>query len=148
MTTLIRSIVVAGVLVVLVGVHTASAQIIGPVEFTTAFPFTVGNATVPAGSYTISPDFDNGQILELTGSNTGVFFQAANVETQKLPSKTEVVFKRYGDGYVLHSVWVAGTRDGVEASATEAEKHHAQKGAPIGEERVEAHKRAQTSERR
>jgi hypothetical protein len=148
MTALIRSIVVAGVFVVLVGVHTASAQIAGPVEFTTAFPFTVGNATVPAGSYTISPDFDNGQIFELTGSNTGVFFQVANVETAKVPSKTEVVFKRYGQGYVLHGVWIVGSRDGVEATMAEAEKHHAKHGGPTGEERVEAHKKVQTSERR
>jgi hypothetical protein len=148
MTAVIRSIVVAGVFVVLVGVQTASAQITTPVEFTTAFPFTVGNAKVPAGSYTISPDPDNGQILELTGSNTGVFFQAANVETAKNPSKTEVVFRRYGDGYVLHGVWIEGTRDGVEATSTEAEKHHAKHGGPTGEERVEAHKRMQTSEKR
>jgi hypothetical protein len=148
MTTLIRSVVVAGVFVVLVGVQTASAQITTPVEFTTAFPFTVGNASVPAGSYTISPDPDNGQILELTGSNTGVFFQAANVETAKDPSKTEVVFRQYDGGYVLHAVWIAGTRDGIEANMAEPEKHHAKHGGPTGEKRVEAHKRMQTSEKR
>ena len=148
MRALIRSIVVAGVFVVPVGVHTASAQITGPVEFTTAFPFTVGNARVPAGSYTVEPDFDSPDILTLTGRDTGVFFQVKNVQAPKDASKTEIVFKRYGQGYVLHGVWIAGTSAGAEAMVTEAEKHHAKQGGPTGEERVEAHKRVQTSERR
>jgi hypothetical protein len=148
MTSLIRSVVVAGGFLVLVGVHPASAQITGPVEFTTTFPFTVGNATVPAGSYTIDPDMDNPQILSLTGSDTGVFFQVANIQAPTSPSKTEVVFKRYGQGYVLHNVWVAGSSTGVESTIAEAEKHHAKHGGPTGEARVEARKKVQTSERR
>jgi hypothetical protein len=148
MTALIRSIVVAGVLVVLVGVHSASAQITEPVEFTTAFPFTVGSASVPAGSYTIAPDTDNPDILTLTGPDTGVFFQVRGIRAPKDASKTEVVFRRYGQGYVLHDVWMAGTATGSEAMVTEAEKHHAKRGGPTGEERVEAHKGVQTSERR
>jgi hypothetical protein len=148
MRALIRSIVVAGVFVVLVGVHTASAQITAPVEFTTAFPFTVGNAKVPAGSYTIEPDFDSPDILTLTGRDTGVFFQVRNIGAPKDASKTEVVFKRYGQGYVLHGVWIEGTATGAEAVVAEAEKHHAKRGGSTGEERVEAHKRVQTSERR
>jgi hypothetical protein len=141
MTALIRSIVVAGVFVVLVGVHTASAQIAGPVEFTTAFPFTVGNTNVPAGSYTIEPDIDNSAILSLTGSDIGVFFQVANIKAPKDVSKTEVVFKRYGQGYILHDVWMVGSATGAESIAAEAEKHHAKHGGPTGEERVEAHKK-------
>jgi hypothetical protein len=148
MKALIRSIVVAGVFVVLAGVHPASAQITAPVEFSTAFPFTVGNARVPAGSYTIEPDFDSPDILTLTGRDTGVFFQVRNVQAPKDASKTEVVFKRYGQGYVLHDVWIAGTSTGTEAMVAEAEKHHAKQGGPTGEERVEAHKKVQTSEKR
>jgi hypothetical protein len=148
MTALIRSIVVAGVCVVLVGVHTASAQITGPVDFTTTFPFTVGNASVPAGSYTIEPDFDNPGILSLRGSGTGVFFEVANIQAPKDASKTEVVFNRYGKGYVLHDVWMVGSATGAEAIASEAEKHHAKQGGPTGEERVEAHKKVQTSTKR
>jgi hypothetical protein len=141
MTALLRSVVVAGVLTVLVGVHTASAQITGPVEFTTTFPFTVGNASVPAGSYTIDPDPDNPDILTLTGSDTGVLFQVRSIQAPKDASKTEVVFKRYGQGYVLHDVWMVGTGSGAEAIVAEAEKHHAKRGGSTGEARVEAHKK-------
>lgn len=148
MKTLIRSVVVAGVLLVLVGVRPASAQIIGQVEFTTAFPFTVGNATVPAGSYTINPDLDNPQILELTGSNIGMFFQVTNAEAPQGPTKTEVVFKRYGQRYVLHGIWLAGSPDGVETTMAEAETHYAKQGTPTGEQRVEGRRKAQSSAKR
>ena len=147
MTALIRSIFVAGVLTVLVGVHSASAQVIGPVEFTTTFPFTVGYASVPAGSYTIRPDEDNPRILELTGSETGVFFQVENSRAPEIASQTEVVFKRYGEGYVLHDVWIEGSSNHAEAIQVEAEKHHANHGM-TGEERVAAQKRGRTSESR
>jgi hypothetical protein len=43
MTSLVRSIGIAAGILVLAGVGTASAQITDPVEFTTTFPFTVGN---------------------------------------------------------------------------------------------------------
>jgi hypothetical protein len=122
----------------LAGVHNASAQIIDRVEFTTAFPFTVGHATVPPGSYTITPDYDNPQFLELTGDHTGVFFQAENTEARQLPSKTEVVFKRYGDGYLLNEIWVAGTNEGATAVAAEPEKHMAKNRDSKGEQRVAA----------
>ena len=56
MKSLIRSIGIAAGIVLLVGVPHAGAQIVNTVEFTTPFPFTVGAATLPAGSYTIRPD--------------------------------------------------------------------------------------------
>ena len=74
MTSLVRSIGIAGGILVLAGVQNASAQITNPIEFTTSFAFTVGNATMPAGAYTIRPDDDNPAILQLTGKHGyGVF---------------------------------------------------------------------------
>src|SRR3979490_310342 len=112
MRSLVRSIYIAGGILMLAGVQNASAQIIDRVEFTPAFPFTVGHATVPAGNYTITPDFDNPQFLQLTGDHVAVFFQTENTEARTLPSKSEVVFKRYGNGYLLKEIWVAGTNEG------------------------------------
>ena len=117
MRSLVRSVFVAAGILVLAGAQNASAQIVDRVEFTTTFPFTVGHATVPAGSYTITPDDDNPQFLQLRGDRVGVFFQAENAEPGKLPSKTEVVFKQYGDGYLLKEIWVAGTNGGATVMA-------------------------------
>ena len=131
----------------LAGVQNASAQIMDAVDFTTSFPFTVGYATVPAGSYTIRPDEDNPGILYLTGAHESVLFQTTSAQALKTPSKTEVVFKRYGNGLVLKDVWVEG-EGGSESVAAEAELHMAKQGGSEGEQRVAARKKSTTSNAR
>jgi hypothetical protein len=148
MTSLVRSIGIAGGILLLAGVQNASAQIVYPVEFTTSFPFTVGNATVPAGSYTIRPDDDNPAILELTGAHAAVLFQTEGAQAPETPSKTEVVFKRYGDGYVLKDIWLEGSRDGAETIAAEGERHAAKHRGPEAEQRVAARKKVAASKSR
>lgn len=148
MTSLVRSIGIATGILVLAGVQNASAQIVYPVEFTTSFPFTVGNATVPAGSYTIRPDDDNPAVLELTGAHAAVLFETQNAQARETPSKTEVVFKRYGDGYVLKDIWLAGSSDGAETTAVEGERHAAKHHGSEGEQRVAARKKLDTSKNR
>lgn len=146
MTSLVRSIGIAAGMLVLAGVQNASAQITDPVEFTTSFPFTVGYATVPAGSYTIRPDDDNPAVYELTGAHTSVLFQMMGAQARETPSRTEVVFKRYGDGYVLKDVWVEGADTGAEAIAVEGERHVVKHGGSASEERVAARKKSAPSE--
>jgi hypothetical protein len=139
MRSLIRSIGIAGAFLLLVGVHNASAQITDPVEFTTSFPFTVGQATMPAGSYTIKPDLDASGYLVLTGSRGSVYFQTDSAEARQTPSKTEVVFKHYGSGYVLKDIWVEGSNEGAEASTSEPERHAVRESAAApAEHRVAA----------
>jgi hypothetical protein len=138
MKALTRSLAIAGAIVMFAGVQNASAQIIYPVEFTTTFPFTVGNTVVPAGSYTIRPDDDNAEILELQGPKTTVLFQATNAQARETPLKTEVVFQRYGDGYVLKDIWLGGSNEGAESLTAEAERHAAKHHALNGEQRVAA----------
>ena len=137
MKSLIRSIGMAAVFVLLAGVSHAGAQIVNSVEFTTTFPFTVGAATLPAGSYTIRPDDDNPNILQLVGAHTGVFFETTSLPALQ-PAKTEVVFKRYGDAYVLKNVYVVGSDIGVETIAAEGERHMTKKSASQGERRISA----------
>ena len=86
----------AALALVFAGAPGLSAQISQSVEFTTSFPFSVGNATLPAGSYTVRPDDDNPEMLELSGAHAAVLFQTRNVQAGNPPSKTEVVFNRYG----------------------------------------------------
>jgi hypothetical protein len=148
MRSLVRSIGIAGGILVLAGVQNASAQIADTVEFTTSFPFMVGYATVPAGSYSIRPDNDNPEILELTGAHTAVLFQTQNAEARETPSKTEVVFKRFGSGYVLKDIWVEGSDAGAETMAVESERHVAKHPGAAGEQRVTGRKRPVTSSSR
>jgi hypothetical protein len=148
MTSFVRSIGIAAGLLMLASVQNASAQVTDPVTFTTSFPFTVGYATVPAGRYTIRPDDDNPGIFELTGAHTAVLFQTENASARETPSKTEVVFKRYGDGYVLKSVWVEGSTSGVETLAVEGERHATKNHGLDGEQHVAAQKKSQASKNR
>ena len=148
MTSLIRSIGIAAGILVLAGVQNASAQIENGLDFTTSFPFTVGSTTVPAGSYTIRPDDDNPQLLALSGKGVAVFFETNVAQPRETPSKTEVVFSRYGDGYVLKDIWVEGSDSGFESVAAEGERHLAKKYAAPSEERVGARKSTTSANRR
>jgi hypothetical protein len=148
MTSLARSIGIAVGILVLAGVRNASAQITDPVEFTAPFAFTVGFATLPAGNYTIKPDDDNLQFLELTGAHGSVLFQTESAEAPKAPSKTEVVFKRYGDGYVLKDIWVEGSHTGAKTIPGEGEKHVTKQRASGGEQRVAARRQSATAKAR
>jgi hypothetical protein len=145
MKTLFRSIGIAGGILVLAGAQNASAQITNSVEFTTSFPFTVGNTTVPAGSYTIRPDDDDPNILVLNGARADVLFQTENKVQQNIPSNTEVMFSRYGSGYVLKNIQVEGSEIGYITVPVEGERHVRKLGASSGEQRVAAKKKADTS---
>jgi hypothetical protein len=142
MTSFVRSIsrplVVAGGILLLAGVHNASAQVTDAVKFKTSFPFTVGNATMPAGSYMIRPDDSDPLVLQLIGPRGSVFFETENATPRETPAKSEVVFKRYGDGYVLKDIWVAGPTEGAEVVAGHGERHAAKRHPSATEHRVAA----------
>jgi hypothetical protein len=138
MKSSVRSIGMVAALLLFASVQQARAQMTGPIQFTTTFPFAVGYATVPAGTYTIRPDDDDQSILLLTGEHVGVLFLTDNVQTRQTPSKSEIVFKRFGDGYVLKDVWMEGSDTGAEARPAEAERHAAKHGDAKGDYRVAA----------
>jgi len=143
-----RSLAIAGAIRVFAGVQNATAQIVDPVEFTTSFAFTVGNTTMPAGSYTIRQDDDNAMVLQLQGPHSSVLFQAEQTQANETPSKTEVVLKRYGDGYVLKSIWLEGSNEGAETLTGEGERHAAKHHSLDGEQRIAARKKANSSKNR
>jgi hypothetical protein len=147
MRSLVRSIGIAGGILLCAGVHNASAQIGEPVEFTTSFPFTAGYATLPAGSYTITPDDDSPSMLRVSGAHTSVYVETQNAEPSQIPAKTEVVFKRFGSGYVLKEIWIEGSNEGAETVPVEAE-HHLAKSESKGDQHVAARKRSDTAKNR
>ena len=142
MKSFVRSMSIAAGFLLLAGVQQAGAQVIDQVEFTTTFPFTVGYAHVPAGTYTIRPDSDTTGILELSGAHVGVLFATDNKEAPKPSAKSEIVFQRYGNGYVLKDVFIEGSTTGAEARTAEGEQHLAKGGPHKGEQRVAARRKS------
>jgi hypothetical protein len=129
------------------GAALAHAQVSDPVEFTTSFAFTVGNTTMPPGSYEIRRDTDNGTVyrIESAKKHIGTLFEVEPTSMNNPPAKSEVVFKRYGSGYVLKSVWEQGSSEGVQTVVAEAERHHVKHGGNVTETRVPAkHAKAST----
>jgi hypothetical protein len=146
MNSFFRSIVLAGGILLLAGVHNVSAQIEPSIEFTTPFAFTIGNTTLPAGSYTIAPvEDDEPQVLELKGAHASVVFLTDNAQLPVTPSKTEVVFNRYGDQYVLKNIWLQGSDVGYATTNALGEGHIARHGGSPSESRVAAQKGANSS---
>jgi hypothetical protein len=129
------------------GVALANAQVSDPVEFTAPFSFTVGNTTMPPGRYEIRRDTDNGTVyrIEEPKKHIGTLFEVEPTSMSKAPAKTEVVFKRYGEGYVLKSVWEEGSSDGIQTVVAEAERHHAKNGGAVTEHHVPAQKHGKAS---
>ena len=137
MKSLVRAIGAAAILL-MAGVPQVQAQITGPIKFTTAFPFAVGHSTVPAGSYTIARDDDASGIFLLTGAHIGVLFLTTETEARQAPTKTEIVFRHYGEEYVLKDIFVEGSTAGAESIVAEAELHASKHGHSKGDVRVSA----------
>jgi hypothetical protein len=120
------------------GAALAHAQVTDPVEFTVPFSFTVGNTTMPPGKYEIRRDLDNGAVYRIDAikGHVGTLFEVEPTSMSKAPAKSEVVFKRYGQGYVLKSVWEEGSNDGIQTIVAEAERHHVKGGGTVTETHV------------
>jgi hypothetical protein len=89
----------------LITLGVASAQTL---SFAVKTPFSVGNASLPAGSYQIR-NLDEDLVtfsISNTTSGTGVMFEADAMDTT--PTTSGVTFAKYGDKFVLKSFTVAG----------------------------------------
>jgi hypothetical protein len=88
------------------------------------FEFSVGDKTMPAGSYNISRLNSDGTALRILNRDN---YQSASRLTQAVqasqPRENSVlVFKRYGDRYFLAQVWLGGEREGREMLKSGGEK--------------------------
>jgi hypothetical protein len=109
------------------------AQISTTQTFKTTFTFPAGNTTFPAGSYEIRPvEGETGvvQILASPGGTPSAFVEVIGAKGKEKPAKSDVVFQKYGDKYLLKTVWDASSGGGVTTVPTHAEKTHAKSGAP------------------
>ena len=92
----------------------------GAVVVNVPFAFEYGSGHFRPGLYTIRMESRN--ILELRGEK-GSRFAMANLDENNRPSKTtKVVFRRYGDQYFLHEVWVQGETSHTSCMPSKTEK--------------------------
>jgi hypothetical protein len=124
----LKSVMLLACLAVLM-LATASAQPgPGSVNFTTSSAFTVGNTTLPAGSYKIRATEDQ-TVFEITAASgsPSVVFEVSDVDTSNNP-KTEVNFAKYGDKLVLKNFMVQGETMSYTVNSSTAERKHKKAG--------------------
>ena len=123
MKILFRSALVAAGLVI-ASAGTASAQLTTTMRFTTTFPFMVGQRSMPAGSYTVTPLEGDRAVLELRSGHSAVLLLTEKDSPAAGPRQDEVIFTRHGDTYVLREVWDASTATGAQAIEPHAAHAH------------------------
>ena len=123
MKILFRSALVATGLVI-ASAGSASAQLTTTMKFTTTFPFMVGQRTMPAGAYTVTPMEGDHALLELSNGHTSVLLLTEPDIPTAGPRQDEVIFAKRGDSYVLREVWDASTATGAEAIEPHAGHTH------------------------
>ena len=70
------------------------------------FEFTVGSKTLPAGSYTIRPVTDNGEVLVISNREQNLSVVRMSTDTvKKHNNKVCLVFHRYGGQSFLSEMW-------------------------------------------
>jgi len=102
-------------LLVLLGGRSARAQIIGEVEADIPFNFYAGNARLPAGKYIIKVlDDSDLSLMEIRNKNgrMSALFQVRDSIDNVNPSKSELLFNKYGDQYFLSKIYEEGEKDG------------------------------------
>ena len=93
-------------------------------DFATTFPFWVGNAKMPAGSYTITQsNLDTSILLIRDQSGSHSAYVEFTPTQQEQPHKsTDVTFKKYGTTEYLNRIWVGGQDSGMQVEPTKAEQ--------------------------
>ena len=98
----------------LLAARPAQAQLADYMTFRTTFPFIVGNATLPAGSYSIRRVDETQAVYIVTGPRS-VFLQANPTSHPPSidPTKDEVIFQKFGDQFVMSEVWEGEDSTGI-----------------------------------
>jgi hypothetical protein len=100
----------------------ANAQFKTPVQVNVPFAFESGSQHLAAGVYTLQMDSE--YVLRVQGKTVPGAAMSLATRSQDLnPAKTsKVVFKKYGNRYILSQVWIAGAVDHRELLTRKAEK--------------------------
>ena len=110
---LVVGVAFVGVFALLAG-RPAQAQMAEYMTFRTTFPFVVGNATLPAGAYTLRRTEDSQSVYMVSGPRS--VFMVANPTSHPPsidPAKVEVIFQKFGDQCVMSEVWEGHDSTGI-----------------------------------
>jgi hypothetical protein len=134
MNTSRKLLVLTALLSVMYAIPTM-AQIAHKVTFDAPSAFYVGNAKMPASSYTVTqPNFDDNLLLieDADGSHS-VFVDYVVAPTDTPRPQTDVTFNKYGTVEFLSAIWIQGRNSEMQilpskaeqnaAKAADAEKH-------------------------
>lgn len=123
----------------------AQAQIVGDLDVNIPFQFQAGNAKLPAGEYRIHVVGDSNLTvmrISAAGDSTSTFFQVTATSAKSAPTKSELIFNKYGDHYFLARLFEEGSASGSEVIESSAEKTMSEQ-TVLAEEHVPAHQRVQ-----
>jgi len=130
MKTLVCKLFAFAMLVGALSVGAAKAQITNAVDFKAPSSFIAGEATLPAGSYSVRPLAEDPMALEIS-SAAGTHSVIVDTEASKsdTPAKsTGVVFNKHGNLLVMTQIVLANQTTGY----TIISKHAAKKAAKAG----------------
>jgi|SRR5258705_11507680 hypothetical protein len=121
---MIRRFTIAAALAGLVGLGTSAvyAQSSERLQANVPFDFKVGQAVLPAGSYTVTYDATEAPVLtvrSVDGRHSAVVL-TEGVSTGKPNKNATLVFDRQGSGYTLAQVFGPGDNTGLEVVGTPA----------------------------
>jgi len=126
MNTSRKLLVLTALLSVMYAIPTM-AQIAHKVTFDAPSAFYVGNAKMPAGSYTVTqPNFDDNLLLieDADGSHS-VFVEYVVAPTDTPRPQTDVTFNKYGNVDFLSAIWIQGRNSEMQILPSKAEKNAA-----------------------
>lgn len=118
----LRTMVITTIVMV-VSALSAHAQGGNNVVVKIPFQFAVSGKVLPAGQYVISRSAQSSPgDLMIRSEEGGAFAQTKPVQIKDRAEGTRIIFKRYGDQYFLHQIWVSGRTTGREFLKSKTER--------------------------
>jgi len=139
MKKLVSKLWVLVMLVGALGVGIAKGQITNTVDFKASSSFVAGEATLPAGSYSVRPWSEDPSVLEISNpAGTHTVLVDTEASSSDTPAKsTGVVFAKYGNLLVMKQIVLANQKTGYNIISRHAEKK-AMKAGPATKQTVAA----------
>ena len=111
-TQVLMTLTAVAVSLLMMGSASVYGQVSEPdVEANIPFKFMVGDTSLPAGKYTIKRvDDQDPSTLEIRSADDSiaVAFLTESSQANRIPTKSELVFDRYGNQYFLSQIWTEG----------------------------------------
>jgi len=114
----------------------AHAQIIGEHRVDIPFQFYAGNAKLPAGKYVVRMlDNSDLRVMEIRAADgsTSALFGVEDAQVNSAPSKSELIFNKYGNRYFLTEMFDEGNPDGSRVPESSLEKRVSKEAAEAQE---------------